>query len=167
MRYPVTTATGARSVLDLAHVKSDGHLNLAHRSRTERALMAPHPWREASPCHHLWADAVTFRLVLIMTSSHRRSRGRKAPARRIVEFSLGAVPMKHPSSASVSCEEGGPAAPRPLRSPRASAAQRRRSASARPARPPRCGAWAHTLSPLALTADNSDTLEYSKAQLAA
>ena len=44
-----------------------------------------------------------------------RSRGRKAPARRIVEFSLGAVPMERgASSASLSHEEAGPGSPPPF-----------------------------------------------------
>ena len=45
----------------------------------------------------------------------RRSRGRKAPARRIVEFSLGAVPMERgASTASLSHEEAGPGSPPPF-----------------------------------------------------
>ena len=79
-----------------------------------------------------------------MTSSHRRGRGRKAPARRIVEFSLGAVPMKHPSSASVSCEEGGPSSPPPFaessRQRSAETAERIRKASA-PSSVRRLGAY--------------------------
>ena len=66
----------------------------------------------------------------------RRSRGRKAPARRIVEFSLGAVPLeRRASSASLSHEEaGGPGSPPPFaeaaRQRSAETAERIRRASA-------------------------------------
>ena len=43
-----------------------------------------------------------------------RSRGRRAPARRIVEFSLAAVPLERDSSASQSHEGGGPSSPPPF-----------------------------------------------------
>ncbi len=64
----------------------------------------------------------------------RRSRGRKAPARRIVEFSLGAVPMERASSPSLSHEDGGPSSPPPFaeagRQRSAETAERIRKASA-------------------------------------
>ena len=63
-----------------------------------------------------------------------RSKGRKAPARRIVEFSLGAVPMERASSASFSHEDGGPSSPPPFaeasRQRSAETAERIRKASA-------------------------------------
>ncbi|CAK0783551.1 hypothetical protein CVIRNUC_006750 [Coccomyxa viridis] len=47
-------------------------------------------------------------------SSSSRSRGKRAPARRIVEFSLAAVPLERDSSASQSHEGGGPSSPPPF-----------------------------------------------------
>lgn len=51
-----------------------------------------------------------------------------------MEFSLGAVPIKRPSSAPVSCEEGGPSSPPPFaessRQRSAETAERIRKASA-------------------------------------
>ena len=63
-----------------------------------------------------------------------RSKGRKAPARRIVEFSLAAVPMERAASASFSHEDGGPSSPPPFaeasRQRSAETAERIRKASA-------------------------------------